>query len=112
MIAILLLLATAALLVFYINIPLLYCYPILKHDYLMRISESKCFSWHGLCLLLQGITRSPGGMDMQRVEVPIGQARLAPGTSSDRPAQLEGIEGCHTRSQGCQVLTLTFAKAW
>lgn len=50
----------------------------------MRISESKCFSWHGLCLPLQGITRSLGGRDMQRVEVPTGQARMASGTSSDQ----------------------------
>lgn len=50
----------------------------------MRISESKYFSWHGLCLLLQGITRSLGGRDMQRVEVATGQARMASGSSSDQ----------------------------
>lgn len=50
----------------------------------MRISESKCFSWHGLCLLLQGITRSLGGTDMLRVELPTGHARMASGTSSDQ----------------------------
>lgn len=50
----------------------------------MRISESKCFSWHGLCLLLQSITRSLGGRDVQGVEVPAGQARLASGTSPNQ----------------------------
>lgn len=50
----------------------------------MRISESKCFSWHGFCLLLQSITRFLGGRDVQGVEVPTGQARLASGTSSNQ----------------------------
>lgn len=92
-----LLLATAAVLVFYINTPLLYCYPVLKHNYLMRISESKCFLWHGLCLLPQGTTRSLGKRDcryccrgdMRRAEVhraaaAVGQDKPASGTSTDR----------------------------
>lgn len=45
---------------FHVNTPFWNCCPTVKRDYLMRISESKCFLWHRLCLLPQGTTRQMG----------------------------------------------------
>lgn len=62
----------------------------------MRISESKRFLWHGLCLLPQGTMRSLGkrdcccchGRDMRRVELlhttaAVGQGKPASSTSTN-----------------------------
>lgn len=85
----------------------------------MRISESKCFLRHGLCLLPQGAMRSLGkqdgcycshychGGDTQRVEVhctatTVGQDKPASGTSTN----------WHNWDDSSQVLASTFVKAW
>lgn len=103
-----LLLATAAVLVFYINTPLLYCYPVLERDYLMRISERKCFSRHGaprglwangtVAAAAEGTGESGGALLCSCRGA--GRAGLG---HPHPPAQLGGTEGCPAWSSRPQL---------
>lgn len=108
MIAILLLLATAALLVFYINTALLF-----SHFKAWLPYED---FWKQMLLMARALPPAAGHHEVsgRKGHAESGAAHRARQDGLGHqlwPTQQEGTEGCHTQSQGSQVLTFTSAKS-